>query len=205
MPDYSNGKIYIIRSPNTQEVYIGSTIQSLSQRMAEHRTKFNLWKNHGTTSIKIFEAGNAYIELVQEYPCQNKEQLNRREGEIMRQTENCVNKLIAGQTKKEWSETNKDYLKEYREANKFIISEKKKKYREANKDSILAKKKEYYEANKAVLSEKMREYYENNKEKIKTYNSKLFVCECGAEITTGEISRHLKSKKHTDKLLILKD
>lgn len=43
------------------------------------------------------------------------------------------------------------------------------------------------------------------KEKIKTYNSKLFVCECGAELTTSVKARHLKSKKHTDKLLILKD
>ena len=176
MPNYLNGKIYIIRSPNTEEVYIGSTTQSLAKRMGEHK---QLRKQRGTTSIKIFEAGNAYIELVEEYPCQNKEQLNKREGEIMRQTENCVNKCIAGRT-----------IKEYRVDNKEVLSEKAKEWREINKD---------------LINQNNKKYRENNIEKIKAYKSKLFVCECGEEITISHKSRHLKSKKHTDKLFILKD
>ena len=35
--DYSNGKIYCIRNNIDKQIYIGSTCQSLSKRMAYHR------------------------------------------------------------------------------------------------------------------------------------------------------------------------
>ena len=35
--DYSKGQIYCIRNSDTNDIYIGSTCQSLSQRMAQHR------------------------------------------------------------------------------------------------------------------------------------------------------------------------
>ena len=41
-----------------------------------------------------------YIELYENYPCENKEQLNKREGEIIREI-GTVNKQIAGRTYKE--------------------------------------------------------------------------------------------------------
>lgn len=197
MLDYSNGKIYAIRSPHTEEVYIGSTVSTLSKRMGQHREKFNLWKKgkqHYFTCFKLLDLGDAYIELIEEYPCENKNQLERREGQIMRETVNCVNKQIAGQTKREYREVNKKVIKEYNEE-----------YYQANKEVLSEKHKEYYQANRDLNIQKAREYREKNKEKIKAYESKLFVCECGAEITTVAKSRHLKSKKHTDKLLILKD
>ena len=37
MVDYSKAKIYNICNDVDDEIYIGSTCQSLSQRMAEHR------------------------------------------------------------------------------------------------------------------------------------------------------------------------
>lgn len=253
MPDYSNGKIYIVRSPHTEEVYIGSTVSTLSKRMGQHREKFNLWKkgeHHYFTCFKLIDLGDAYIELIEEYPCENKNQLERREGQIMRETVNCVNIQIAGQTKKEYRVDNKEIIsekakeyrvdnkesilakhkeyyednkkyfeeyyeankedilekrKEYYQANKEVISEKRKEYYQANRDLSIQKAKNYYENNKDIISEKAKEYYENNIEKIKAHKSKLIVCECGAEITTSVKARHLKSKKHTDKLLILKD
>lgn len=208
MPDYSNGKIYIVRSPHTEEVYIGSTVSSLSKRMGQHRGQFNLWKkgkNKYFTCFKLLDLGDAYIELIEEYPCENKNQLERREGQIMRETVNCVNKCIAGRTKREYRVDNKESIlakqKEYYEDNKKKFEE----YYEANKEFISERNKEWREANIEIISEKKKKYYENNIEKIKAYRSKLFVCECGAEIATNVKARHLKSKKHTDKLLILKD
>jgi len=60
-----------------------------------------------------------YIELY--YPCENKEQLNKREGEIIREI-GTVNKTVTGRTHKEYYETNKgkllDKMKEYRQNNK---------------------------------------------------------------------------------------
>ena len=37
MPDYSKGNIYKILNSIDDETYVGSTIKTLSQRMAQHR------------------------------------------------------------------------------------------------------------------------------------------------------------------------
>lgn len=131
MPDYSKGKIYAIRSPNTEQVYIGSTTQALSRRIAEHKNK-----PYETKSKIILEAGDAYIELIEEFPCDNKEQLNKREGEVMRATPNCINKQIAGRTHKE-------SVKAYKDANKEKISEAGKVYREKNREKYNQYQREY--------------------------------------------------------------
>ncbi len=55
------------------------------------------------------------------------------------------------------------------------------------KDEIKEYQKEYWE-----------EYYEKNQEKIKEYASTKVVCECGAEITRGNLPRHKRSGDHTN-------
>jgi hypothetical protein len=90
MPDYQQGKIYALRSPNIDKVYIGSTTVPLSKRLGQHKASKNT-----CTSKQIIDAGEAYIELVEACPCESKDQLNKREGEIMRATVNCINRNIA--------------------------------------------------------------------------------------------------------------
>jgi hypothetical protein len=97
MPNYQNGKIYSIRSPNNEKYYIGSTTQRLSCRMTGHR------KIKNETSKEIINNGGAYIELIENYPCNNKEELCKREGELIRQfKDNIVNKRIEGNTKEQY-------------------------------------------------------------------------------------------------------
>ena len=38
MPDYSKGKIYKMLNTIDYEIYVGSTIETLGQRMAKHRS-----------------------------------------------------------------------------------------------------------------------------------------------------------------------
>ena len=116
MPDYKNGKIYKMWSPQGDEIYIGSTTQPLYARLHQHKIK-------SVCSSKIlFEKYNdVRIELIELYSCDNKEQLTKKEGEYIRKLD-CVNRCIAGRTKKEsskeWRDDNKEYCKEYRENNK---------------------------------------------------------------------------------------
>ena len=141
MPDYSKGKIYKLWSPQGEEIYIGSTTNTLAKRKGEHKQE-----NYDCCSKILFEKyGDVRIELIEEYPCKNKMELNRREGHHIRNTD-CVNKCVAGRTNKEW--------------------------REDNKDVISQKKKEYYQINKEKIKEYKKELYENNKEKILEYNKK---------------------------------
>lgn len=87
MPDYQQGKIYRICSPNTQNVYIGSTNAALAKRFAQHKAK-------PTKSKQIIDCGEAYIELVHAFPCNSKEELFREEARLIRETPNCVNQAI---------------------------------------------------------------------------------------------------------------
>ena len=123
MPDYKNGKIYKLWSPEGDDIYIGSTTQPLYARLSGHK------KKEKCSSKILFEKyNNVKIELIESYPCDNIEELNKKEGEYIR-ANNCVNRCVAGRTVKEYQEDNKEKIKErekgYRENNK----EKKKEYR----------------------------------------------------------------------------
>ena len=176
---YHNSKIYQITDIGYNKCYIGSTTEELSMRMARHRSKFKVFLKSGegyTSSYDLFnEYGveNCKIELIQYYKCDTLQELRKREGEHIKNTE-CVNKRVAGRTKQDWHEDNKDkmkeYMKEYKEQNK----DKMKEYREQNKDKIKQQVKEYQEQNKDKIKEyreqnkdKMKEYREQNKDKIK--------------------------------------
>ena len=92
MDRYQNGKIYSIRSHQTDDVYIGSTCLSLAKRIYGHRADYNMWKKgtrHYVTSYDILTYNDNYIELLENYPCGGKNELLRREGQLIRTTENC--------------------------------------------------------------------------------------------------------------------
>mgnify|MGYP001491961384 CR=1 FL=1 len=99
----------------------------------------------------------------------SKKELNRREGLHIRNSENCVNKRIAGRTVKEYYDEHKqEYVqrgKEYRENNKEKILERSKEYYECNKDEIFKRQKIYRTANKDEINRKAREAYAAKKSK----------------------------------------
>jgi hypothetical protein len=163
--DYKNGKIYAIRSHQTEQIYIGSTTQPLTKRLNAHKAK-------NCNSKLILQYEDAYIELIETYSCENREQLNKREGEHIR-ANNCVNKLIAGRTQKEYLEDNKELLKEktkkYREENNELLKEKAKKYREnENKEKVKERNKKYKTENAEILKQKRKEYLVRKLEKNTT-------------------------------------
>jgi hypothetical protein len=134
MPDYKLGKIYKLESLSTGLVYIGSTCQLLNMRMCGHRTdlkKFNNGKPNCMTSFKVLEQEDCKIYLLEDYPCDRKEQLHAREAEWIKKMD-CVNKVIPGRTPKEYYIDNKDK-----------ISAHQKNYRQVNKDKINAQREIY--------------------------------------------------------------
>ena len=181
MPKYQNGKVYSIRSrSNVDLVYVGSTIQPLSKRFGEHKHKSNK-----TSSKQIIDIGDAYIELIENYSCNSKEELCKREGEIMRSIE-CVNKNIAGRTNKQYYQDNFDKLKErhnqYYQDNFDKIKQINKQYRNDNSYKIKQLQKQWYQVNVDTLKDKA-------KQKIK--------CKfCDKMITKSNMPRHNKLTKH---------
>jgi hypothetical protein len=135
MPNYSNGKIYTIRSMSRPDlIYVGSTTSPLSVRFAGHKCK------KLASSQRVISIGDSYIELYENYTCNNKEELNRREGAVIRSM-NCVNICIAGRTRQEYHQENKSKRDDYNRVNAKKIKEYHDKYDEVNKKHAAAYKK----------------------------------------------------------------
>ena len=202
MPDYSKGKIYCIRSFQTDKVYVGSTVETLSSRMSKHRycyKKFLNGKFHYISSFEILKYDDCYIELIKSCSCSSRSELLREEGRIIREID-CVNKQIAGRTKKEWNNDNQEIRavkqKEYNKTHKEKIAVQRKEYLKNNKEKISVSSKKNYQNNKEIRKEYQKTYNENNKEKI----NEKFNCECGGKYTHKNKLQHFKTKLHQDYL-----
>jgi len=193
---YENAKIYKIVDNAYAGCYIGSTVQPLSNRMASHRKRYKYYKTGKANFVAVYELFDLYgvenckIELIEKYPCENIEQLSKREGHHIK-NETCINKNVAGRTSNEWYADHREQVKEHV-----------RQYAMANKEKISANNKAYARANKEKISANKKAYYENNIEKIKLYKHK-WGCEkvscpsCNKEITRDSLSRHNK-KFHND-------
>ena len=122
------GYTYAVRSYQTDDIYIGSTLGTLRQRLYKHKNdlkRYNNGKFHYVTSYEIVKYDDAFIEMIDKYENVNKIELRKYEGETIRKTENCVNKRIEGQTRCEYYINNKVKIKEYLLINKDKILERK--------------------------------------------------------------------------------
>ena len=119
MTDFSNGKVYKIVCRNTNLCYIGSTTQTLKQRLSNHISKFKA-NVKNLSSFKVLAEGNYVIELITDVPCTSKYELETVERYYI-ELNDCVNLCIPNQTQAE-----------YRNQNKKKILERKAEYRKQN-------------------------------------------------------------------------
>jgi hypothetical protein len=224
MNKFQQGKIYTIRSHQSDDIYIGSTIDGLSRRLCGHRAKYKRYlidKKSNLASFEILKYPDYYIELLESFPCDNKNELHRREGELIRSMD-CVNKIIAGRTPLEYRQDNKEHQKEYNQLNKLKIAEYRqeynqlnkikfseyyqlnkiqiaengKEYRQINKLKIADHKKEYNQLNKIKIAKHKKEYRQLNKIKIQERKTKKCICVCGGKYTQQHKSHHENTLRH---------
>ena len=84
MVNYQDGKIYKIVDNTNGNVYIGSTCKKLSSRLADHRASYKQYLNEKVrfiTSFNVIKNGNYDIVLIEKWPCEDKEELHKRERE----------------------------------------------------------------------------------------------------------------------------
>ena len=123
MVNYQNGKIYKIINENNDIIYIGSTAEKhLSQRYTRHE----------------YKAPNHKIILIENYPCNSKEELCKREQQIIEEYSNLLNERKAYSSQ----EQKQEYIKEYYNQNRSKILE--------QQVNI------YYQNNKNKISEKAK-------------------------------------------------
>ena len=159
--DYSKGKIYLIRNTVNDLLYVGSTCQTVAQRMTEHRSRAKNTVKNGPIYTAMRELGvdKFYIEWHSDYPCERGDQLTKREGEVMRELgtlKNGYNDRQAGRSDaecyKDNAESVKERMAEYYKDNAVAIKAKRAENKIINAAVIKAQYAAYLKAEKAAQS-----------------------------------------------------
>ena len=181
MVNYGKSMIYklVCNDVNISDCYVGSTTNFYRRKQQhkfdcnnENRKIYNQYKYQFIRSNGGFE--NWSMIIIENYACENKRQLEKRERYFMELLNATLNSYTPFLTEEEKKEQKKEYDKEYRENHIEEIKEKDKNYKENNKDKI----KEYF---KSI----------NEKHKKEKYN-----CVCGSNLRLADKKRHLKTTKH---------
>ena len=171
MTNYNNGRIYKILNNIDDDVYVGSTTEPLCKRMWKHKWDV---KNHKFKTrplyVKMLENGfdNFYIELIEHYNCNSKEELRAKEGEWIRKI-GTLNVAIAGRTGQEYRKDNAEYF-----AKKSL--------------------KYYYEHH----DEQLEMHKARRERKKEYLNEAIQCVNCGCTVARNGIARHKKTKKCTN-------
>lgn len=108
-------RIYKISSPEVDKFYIGSTTQTLNQRLVLHVRHYNLYvqgKFNYVSSFDLIKTGNFKIELIEEFEFENNLQMRKYEQLYLELFKNEVlNKRNAIFDKKEYIEKNAEKIK----------------------------------------------------------------------------------------------
>ena len=112
MVNYQESKIYKIVCNTTGLVYYGSTTRDLRIRLWGHIGTTKKTKEIGKmlcSSCKVIENDNYEIFLVENYPCNNQEELRIRENFYIVNNE-CVNKYIPTRTCNDYYRDKKEQI-----------------------------------------------------------------------------------------------
>jgi hypothetical protein len=171
MNKYQDGKIY--RIIGGDKVYVGSTTHTINERYSKHKSCYNSFQKGNYGKCMAFDIFDEFgvdacsIELVEDYPCSSKRDLEERERHWI-QTLECVNKVVPTRTDKEYYQDNRDArlesTKQYRDSHKDELQKYQKEYRDSHKEYIAEKNKEWRDANREELLQKKKEYYERTKD-----------------------------------------
>jgi group I intron endonuclease len=85
--DLSKDKIYIITNDFNDEVYVGSTCDTLVKRFSAHKSSTNKSEKMQRplyTLMREIGTERFRMELIEDYPCEDKYQLRQKEGEYIK-------------------------------------------------------------------------------------------------------------------------
>jgi hypothetical protein len=155
------------------DCYVGSTTSTLKERLRNHIRRKNC------KSVVILDRKKFTIELIEEVETKDR---FKREQYYIDSLSTLNQQRCYFESEEEKNKFYKEYNKNYGNKNKEKISERKLNWRENNKEKINEYSKKWYDINKEKKTQKI-------------------TCECGKIISYGSKSRHLKTKKHLEKMI----
>lgn len=201
---YACGQIYkVVNKNNPDEFYIGSTRNTLRVRWADHKKSMKSEHFRGLLYVRMRELGFDCFSmvLVEDWPCDNKDQLRQREDywiRTLRPTLNMTRAYLTPEDRQEYRVQIRAHRVEkdraWREANKETIAESKRLKREAHKLEISAEELKAEQRRKADYA---KEYRDKNKELVLAKRREKIRCEiCDVEIVRASKYDHERSEKH---------
>ena len=181
---YKEGKIYCLYIDGVEKCYVGSTTNTLENRLAQHRFSHKCDSQNKTKGCQLFDLGEVKIKLLEVYACDSKDKLIAKEREWLEKTPTAVNKNVPGRT-----------LKEERQMNADKYAAKIKEWREENAEHVAEYTRQYREEHKEETAETKAAWRKRNAEKIKAQKNEPATCElCQHNTTKGNMWRHKKEK-----------
>ena len=167
---YINSVIYKwrhIEDLNDDMILIGSTYHFSKRKYKYKQDICNPnSKDYNTPSCVYIRENGGYnnwiMEVIEKYPCNNKDELRMKEDELILKMNPKLNTYRAYVTHEEFQ----DIKKEYYFKNKDEIIKRNAEYYNKNKDNISKKCAEYYKQNKNKIDKKALEYYKQNRDEI---------------------------------------
>lgn len=179
--DYSKGKIYLIECIITNQKYIGSSTQTLKQRIIQHKSDAKRKKCKLYSHMNEYNFENFVFTIIEEWPCKNKFELLLREGYhqvinnvVINGLNNRYAKLPAFTQHKIHNIQSYEWFLKNKEKRKSISNEKAKKYRNENPDKCKEARTKYNTKNREKINAKARAKHQqlyNNEPKIITVNT----------------------------------
>ena len=175
------GRIYVLKSNQTEQLYVGSTISTIKVRFIKHKVDYKRYLKDNKkymSSFELIKYNDCYIELIKEVYCL-KSQLLELENEEIKRTHNCVNINNAFLSKEELLKYHQQHHKQYAENHRAELLLYMKTRRESKKEMF----KEY-------------EQRRNNKEERLSNGRTKILCECGTLHNKACKARHLRGLLH---------
>lgn len=125
---YQNSKIYKLVNNSLNLTYYGSTTQPLAKRFYDHERSTGNYRK--CKSADLFASGECKIYLVEEFPCETREELLKRErywidnNECVNKCRPCITEEERKAYKKEWNgrPENLKKVRDYKERNKQTLA-----------------------------------------------------------------------------------
>ena len=158
---YENAKIYRLDCGDGH-YYYGSTINELRVRLYQHKKASACQPYRVYQHINTIGWENVKIVLVEEYPCDNRKELNKKETKYISAHKSdplCLNTILSVISE----EQRKEHKRKHYEKNKEALAEYHKQKRTGNPD-VAEYQRQYREEHKEELKEKKKQYYLRHKE-----------------------------------------
>jgi len=171
MVNYANGKIYKLVNNVDDEIYVGSTCNPLYKRKYGHKSE-STKHPHLLKSQHFSRLGweNVEIILIENHPCESKQDLLKRERYWIDELKPSLNKALPYVSDAEKRETAKRKMRNWRN-------------KPGNRDKRTINSTGYW-----------RNYRE--RAEVQERSKERTTCECGKDVNKVKKRRHERSKQH---------